>query len=425
MHTSPTLPKSETHMGLNLFGMLCGLIMLHIVTREIGNIDIIHRVIYVGLATIIPIVIGDVLLRTRNHPASGIGPKSRPLSIKRVATRYLGLIATLSAIAFFYWLFPVYKMNFYTPFWTVLSWLVPAMLIGAPFYFAWCDTRTISEDDTYLQLGRLCLLQKNYSGRAIAIHFRNWLVKAFFTPLMFIFMMQNVGEFSAFYTIDISQPSQLYAALNNFIYTIDLLFACVGYIMTLRILNSQIRSSEPTVGGWVCALACYSPFWTGLIYQQYFPYNTNSNFETVLADSPYLLIACAASILILTAIYSFATVAMGYRFSNLTYRGLVTCGPYRYCKHPAYVAKNISWWLIALPFISQQGPEAALRNSLLLVGINIIYFMRARTEERHLSNYPEYVAYAEAMNTHSIFAPLARRIPYLQYKKPVNPPRVD
>ena len=120
----------------------------------------------------------------------------------------------------------------------------------------------------------------------------------------------------------------------------------------------------------------------------------------------------------LEAIYATATVCLGYRFSNLTYRGLVANGPYRFTKHPAYVAKNFSWWLISIPFISNDGFGEALRHSVLLMGVNLIYYLRARTEENHLSHYPEYVQYALYMNENGIFAPLTKWFPFLKYQAP-------
>ena len=112
-----------------------------------------------------------------------------------------------------------------------------------------------------------------------------------------------------------------------------------------------------------------------------------------------------------------ATVAAGIRFSNLTYRGLWNTGPYRLTKHPAYVAKNIVWWLMFMPFVISSGMQA-VRYSVLLLLVNGLYYLRARTEERHLSHYPEYVAYALEMNRKSIFRGVAKLLPFLAYRPP-------
>jgi protein-S-isoprenylcysteine O-methyltransferase Ste14 len=102
----------------------------------------------------------------------------------------------------------------------------------------------------------------------------------------------------------------------------------------------------------------------------------------------------------LTAIYAWATVAFGVRFSNLTYRGVLTHGPYRFTRHPAYLSKNLFWWSATLPFLVSSGsPVDAIRNTFFLACVSAIYFWRAKTEEAHLlgedAKYREYHAWME------------------------------
>ena len=98
----------------------------------------------------------------------------------------------------------------------------------------------------------------------------------------------------------------------------------------------------------------------------------------------------------LTAVYAWATVAFGIRFSNLTHRGILTHGPYAWTKHPAYVSKNLFWWLSTLPFLATTGnPVDMIRNTVVLGIVTGVYYWRAKTEERHLSSDPAYREYAE------------------------------
>lgn len=110
----------------------------------------------------------------------------------------------------------------------------------------------------------------------------------------------------------------------------------------------------------------------------------------------------------LVAIYAWSTAAFGLRFSNLTHRGIISDGPYRWSKHPAYICKNLSWWMISVPFIGGAGWEQALQSCLLLGGVNLIYFLRARTEERHLSRDPVYREYAAFIAEQGLLAVLRR-----------------
>lgn len=80
-------------------------------------------------------------------------------------------------------------------------------------------------------------------------------------------------------------------------------------------------------------------------------------------------------------------MAFGLRFSNLTHRGVVGCGPYRVVRHPAYVTKNLFWWTECL----RSSPTPW--NVLALLGWNLIYGLRAVTEERHLARFDDYREY--------------------------------
>ena len=72
-----------------------------------------------------------------------------------------------------------------------------------------------------------------------------------------------------------------------------------------------------------------------------------------------------------------------------------------------------------MPFLAfNNNPSLAIRGTLLLFCVNLIYYARAKTEENHLSHYPEYVEYALEMNEKSIFAPLTKILPFLKYKAP-------
>ena len=116
----------------------------------------------------------------------------------------------------------------------------------------------------------------------------------------------------------------------------------------------------------------------------------------------------------LVAIYAWATMAFGIRFSNLTHRGVITHGPYKFTRHPAYVSKNLSWWVAGLPFlVTAGGPIEAVRNTLLIAAVSGIYYWRAKTEEKHLLADPAYVAYWNWAQEHALvprlFAKLSGR----------------
>jgi protein-S-isoprenylcysteine O-methyltransferase Ste14 len=372
-------------------------------------------------AAAIPVILADVfILRVHRRASTGLDwDKPFTPDVARVATKMLGLGVTIGCIAVAYWVFPEYHGTFYDPFYHLLRRFALSLGVAAVAYSWIVDGCMINPKDAYWQLGRLVLGRwSDLRSADIANHYRGWLVKAFFLPLMLVWLH---GEARNLVHFDLGAVSwnnlRLYDFLYSFIFGMDLLFATVGYILSLRIIDSHIRTAEPTMFGWAVALFCYQPFYS-LFERQYVHYDNGLAFGTWLAPVPAIRWVWAAAIIFLITIYVLATIAFGVRFSNLTHRGILTNGPYRFTKHPAYVSKNLSWWLVSIPFIPHQGLEETIKHCLALGCVNMIYYFRAKTEEAHLSRDPTYVAYALWMNDHGALRFLARLIPVLRYKAP-------
>jgi hypothetical protein len=353
-------------------------------------------------------------LKVHRRASTGLDFTQPDRDAGRVCIKLLGFAATIAAVAAGYWLIPEYGAPNYAPYWPLVYNGWP--LLAVP-YFVVLDRYMIEPHDGYWHIGLLVLGRwREIAWRAVANHGLEWVIKAFFLPLMFIQMVQMAQLLTQFDYAP--NPLGYYVAGYDFLYYVDLTVACTGYILTLRVLDTHIRSTDPTVGGWVVALLCYGPFWT-FAYATLFNYERNGiTWGPWLADHPVLQIAWGCAILFFTALYAGAHLHFGLRFSNLTNRGILTNGLYALTKHPSYVAKNISWWLISVPFVSSGAWPDALRNCLLLAAVNVVYFLRARTEEQHLSNDPAYVAYATRMNKESLFAGLADLLPFLAYRAP-------
>lgn len=343
----------------------------------------------------------------------------RPLDLRRVAVRLCGLVVTLALIAFIYWLFPEYSGAFYAPFWQFLRTVAPAGVL-VPVYFMWADTRLQDPEEEYLSFGYFVIGRWNRARwPLIRHHLLSWGVKGFFLPLMSVYLNE---EMQALFNISSAISHGHWSSFDLFYhlsYCADLLFCVVGYATSMRLLDSQIRSVEPTVFGWLVALMCYQPFYS-VISKYYLQYDDSIYWDNWLQPWPGVRAVWGVLIIVLTCTYALCTVSFGLRFSNLTHRGIITAGPYRFSKHPAYLAKNLSWWLISVPFISDQGFTAGLRNCCLLGLLNLVYYARARTEERHLSRDPVYVAYALWMNEHGLLRGVARLLPFMRYRAPAS-----
>jgi protein-S-isoprenylcysteine O-methyltransferase Ste14 len=416
--TSADRPASASDFATNVAAMVVGLIVLWEV-QTYNPATLLSNAVIACIVAATIIAMSDYLrFRVHERPSTQLSwVKGQSANPKRVFVKLVGLTLTLGVIALAYWIFPEYHGDFYQPYWTLLKNYGLWALIAAPFYFWLLDGAMKEPNDSYWEVGMLLVGRKPSNWIAIAQHFGGWAVKGFFLPLMIVYLTQELANTHSWWQKAMSGGNFMvwYDFLYHSTFLVDLMFCIIGYCATLRIFDSHIRSTEPTAGGWLVALLCYQPFYS-IIESQYLRYEDGMYWSGWLASVPWLHVTWACVIIALLAIYSLATVAFGLRFSNLTHRGIITSGPYRFTKHPAYIAKNLSWWLISIPFISQQGWKTALHNCLALALLNLIYFLRAKTEERHLSRDPEYVAYALWMEEHGMFRFMRKLIPVLAYK---------
>lgn len=228
-----------------------------------------------------------------------------------------------------------------------------------------------------------------------------WCVKAIFLPLMVGWSYIWLVEIES--TLD--GPAglyRLYLIAMALLYAVDTAFATIGYVSTSARIGAHIRSVDRSWLGWGSALVCYPPLNTWVL-GSWLAYKSSKDWYDWFSGHPWLAIPWGGGIIMLTSVYVWATVVFGPRFSNLTHRGIVTCGPYRWMKHPAYVSKNLSWWMISVPFLSSAGPREAIIHSLGLFGVNLIYATRAFTEERHLSWDPVYRQYCRWVEQNGLF----------------------
>jgi protein-S-isoprenylcysteine O-methyltransferase Ste14 len=231
------------------------------------------------------------------------------------------------------------------------------------------------------------------------------LLKFFFAPLMLNWCLNHLGDLSGAIAqlIDGVREGQggrelfdgsLFWAAFQMILFVDTLLFTLGYLIELPALRNRIRSVDPTLLGWLVCLACYPPFNEFTLRYLEWQSGDFPHFETTWLHYLVNVVLLAA-----LGIYSWASLALGFKASNLTNRGIVTRGPYGVVRHPAYVAKNLAWWLGALPGLYTTmligNVQAIVYSFLALIGWSAIYTLRALTEERHLlmsdNGYAEYV----------------------------------
>jgi len=244
----------------------------------------------------------------------------------------------------------------------------------------------------------------------IANHLRSWAVKGFFLAFMISIVPGNfAGAINWSPATIFAGPANLAHYLIALLFMIDVTLATVGYMLTCKPLDAHIRTANPLLTGWLAALMCYPPFVMMGIGGPLDYHQGTAEWTQWLAGHDLLLSIWAGILVSLTGIYAWATVVFGLRFSNLTHRGIITHGPYRWTRHPAYVDKNLFWWFSIMPFLTTSGSWLdAVRNCALLGLTNAVYYWRAKTEEEHLGTDPDYVAYSDWMERHSPLSHLYR-----------------
>lgn len=228
------------------------------------------------------------------------------------------------------------------------------------------------------------------------------LVKIFFLPIMLNFFLKNLQVVKSQFTnlpsftslLNINSFNLLlFPIIMSLIFMIDTLYFSFGYSTDAKFLGNKIKSVEPTILGWLVTLACYPPFnsiitgytyWYADIY--IIPMGLITTFTLRIATIAFFLL------------YLSATFALGTKCSNLTNRGIVTRGPYSIIRHPAYISKVLIWWLVIIPVMS-------FTAFISMLTWSVIYHLRTVTEERHLSQDPDYIEYKQQVKY--------RYIPYI------------
>lgn len=355
----------------------------------------------------VPMVLWSLLVdKVHRNPSTGIDwstprawAETREISIAKLVGLWLTwtAIAGVYAAGRFYW-----QGNFAFAMEAFIT-VAPLLFVASVPWIFWSDRYLVEPRDGAWALGAwLMKLDEPVDREAIWNFLRSWVVKGFFLAFMLAIVPAGFGDFIR---ADRSQlfhdPVALAQWLITFMFVIDVAFATVGYILTFRALDAHIRTANPLAKAWTAALICYPPFvlmGQGGPLDYHVANHGDGGWPIWFGGHPLILSAVGATLVVLTGIYAWATVAFGLRFSNLTHRGILTHGPYAFSRHPAYLSKNLFWWIATIPILTTTGSWAdAARNTALMAVVSGVYYWRARTEEEHLGADPAYQAYTQWM----------------------------
>ena len=412
-------PRSAVSTSVGLVG-LAGLLVWTAVARTFGMAGPLSSLVGL-LACGVPMLLWSLCVDKVHRSAStGIDWSSPPRALADVSdislVKIVGLwgiwsvIGALYCIARWYWDGPyLFAMS------VLGAAAIPLLILSVP-YVLWLDRRLIEPRDGAWHFGQLIIGRPHtVDWEVLKEFFRCWAIKGFFIAFMISIVPGNwANTVLAAPDWITAHPVNLALWLISAMFMIDVTFATVGYVLTMKPLDAHIRSANPYAAGWAAALICYPPF---ILMNpggplDYHPGTAGSDgWIHWLSAWPLVSVLVGAWLVFLTAVYAWATVAFGIRFSNLTHRGILTHGPYAWTKHPAYVSKNLFWWFAVLPFLALSGnPIDMIRNTVTLGLVSAVYYWRARTEEKHLMADPAYRDYAAWMDRNGPIPRLLNRL---------------
>ncbi|MCB1681196.1 MAG: hypothetical protein KDI65_04615 [Alphaproteobacteria bacterium] len=431
--TKGKIPPSASSFFINLIGGLSYILAANITFELNPQADVFTVSIVSVTAALVPIICGELLF-LNVHKRPGVGLLETPLekNPERLQTKLLGYYGSLALMMSFYIFIPLYSNDeFFIP---ALSYFMPLLMlyiVGGAVYFSEMDCRLENPYDSYWHFGNFLSGRWADTDRAMVVsHVKSIALRACYIPMMLSYfsiyistLMKGHNEFLAA-NLAVSSDFTWYGVLKLimlayfFLGAMDILFGLIGYFMTFRVLDSHIRSTDPTLIGWLVCLICYYPFWELFMISVFFQdFYSNPEWHEWFKSTPVLMLIWGTLAIVFMCTESLTTLTFGIRFSNLTYRGVITAGLFRFTKHPQYVSKMFNRFFWYVPILSLNGAFGSLQTMIMFAGICFIYYLRARTEENHLSRYPEYVEYANWINENGIFRFLGKYFPFLVYSE--------
>lgn len=330
-------------------------------------------------------------------------------NIKRIKTKIFTMsLIWLMSIIFSYFLYNKFKQPLYDNYIFDNLFFSPIIILILYFWVNYWDTRQFQPNDDWVMWWNEFQISRNYWEK-YKIFFLSNLIKIFFIPYIYGAVYIAITQM-VFIDSILKNPWNFIQFLFYFGLSCDVMIALGGYIFSSKFLGTENISVDDTWQGWLVCLICYPPL---LILYKFFTEQADSYIWTDwLAEDNPLYWVWAFLICITWCAYWLATVNFGFKFSNLSWRGLINTGLYKYMRHPAYFSKNVYWWLHTVPFFGVMGLDM-LRNFLALSFVSLIYYLRAKTEEKHLLKFKEYQEYYDWIENNGLWAKIKKKFKIL------------
>jgi protein-S-isoprenylcysteine O-methyltransferase Ste14 len=362
----------------------------------------------------------------RQHDISYLDPHLPPATFRQALRHYLVSALLYGAALLFVlvnpWFRDLLQIQFHG--WTaakIYVYAYGAYLVIAPLVFLIGRPRSLWVSKNHLIAGYVARLARGGWRPSAQREPQSWratyaekhalmffAIKLFYGPLMINSALVEYRAFPEFLRQIRFGDSLLnfcdksYLLLVSGVFLLDSVLFIVGYHTESGLLRNRLRYAETNPWHILVCVACYGPF--NMVTSAFFGPSNHNPYILFRGDvthpATWILRAAAAFfLLLLTA----ASLSLFTKASNLTNRGIVDWGPYRYIRHPGYLGKNMFWLMTLLPALVPYtaAPQFSWLGYLTFCGVTVwgflgwgaIYFLRAVTEEKFLMRDPDYVAY--------------------------------
>ncbi len=329
--------------------------------------------------------------------------------LKKSVARYLVWLVVISLARSFYEVHPTYRgLRDNSLF---FSYLFRFYLIGGlPYFLITLKVKSSAVEDFYDPSVRIIhilkqtatrLMRGDFSNAFRALENRynrkvllNLVIRFYFIPVMVSQIYSNVNN--AVYSsnrrfMDFSYLS-ICSWILSMLWLMDALNTSLSYCVESRWIENRSRSVDTTVGGWLVCVACYAPIngATGALFP-FGPLAGAAHPGSILSGSMTFLYAFRTLEALLLGLHIYAVTSLGPSMANLTFKKLQTRGLYGVIRHPGTTFKLIMWWMQSAAYAEFWRVEYIFGQLMW----NVLYVLRAFTEERHLSNYREYRDYKD------------------------------
>ena len=257
-------PRSAVSHGVGVAGLI-GLACWILIARQYG-MDGPYSALAACAACAIPMVLWSLLMdKVHLRSSTGIdwqNPERLKDTFDISLVKLTGLWATWGLIATIYCVGRWYWTGQYQFSMELLGAVAPWLFVLSIPYVLIMDRFTIEPRDGAWHFGQLLTGGKGeFNREQIYHHLRAWAVKGFFLAFMISIVPGGFGDLVRLDLADINgNPVAIARWLIVAMFVIDVQFATVGYLLTMKPLDAHIRTANPYLAGWVAALMCYPPF---------------------------------------------------------------------------------------------------------------------------------------------------------------------